>query len=343
MKAVGLYKYLNIDDPESLIDLEIPRPRAEGHDILVKVKAVSVNPVDAKVRSPKDKIETLPKILGFDSAGIVEETGNEVSLFKKGDEVYYSGSIIRQGSNSKYQLVDERITGHKSKGLTFEEAAALPLTTITAWEGMFEQMCIPIDNPELKTDKYILIIGGAGGVGSIAIQLAKKLAGLKVIATASRKETSDWCKSLGADYVINHYNNFKDELNKSGIKEVDYVFCLNNTLQHFPNAVGVLKPFGRFCSIVGLGKDEMLDMNILRGKSASFSWELMFTKSTYKTADMISQHNLLNRTADLVEKGIIKTTMTENYGILNAANLRMAHAKIESGTTIGKIVLSAGW
>ena len=239
--------------------------------------------------------------------------------------------------------MDERITGRKPKRINFEDAAALPLTTITAWEGMFEQMCIPIDNPELNKNKNILIIGGAGGVGSIAIQLARKLAGLKVIATASRKETIDWCKNLGADYVINHYKNFMDELKKIGIKEIDYIFCLNNTLHHFPNAAGVIKPFGRFCSIVGLGKDELLDMNILRGKSASFSWELMFTKSTYKTPDMISQHNLLNKTADLIEQKFIKTTMTENYGKLNAENLRKAHTKIESGTTIGKIVLSADW
>jgi len=340
MKAVGLYKYLPISDPESLIDLEIEKPIPENHDILVRVKAVSVNPVDAKIRSPKSQVETLPKVLGWDASGIVEETGNDVSLFKKGDEVYYSGSIVRQGSNSEFQIVDERIVGRKPNNLTFEEAAALPLTTITAWEGMFEQMCISNDSQESNKGKSILIIGGAGGVGSISIQLAKKLAGLTVIASASRKETINWCLSLGADYVINHYNNFSDELNKIGIKEVDYIFCLNNTMQHFPKSAEIMKPFGRFCTIVGLNKGELLDLNMLRGKSASFSWELMFTKSTYKTPDMISQHNLLNTTADLVEKGIIKTTMTENYGKLNAENLRKAHAQIESGTTIGKVVLS---
>ena len=285
-------------------------------------------------------METLPKILGWDASGIVEETGKDVSLFKKGDEVYYAGSIVRQGSNSEFQIVDERIVGEKPDNLTFEEAVALPLTTITAWEGMFEQMCIPNDNQELNKGKSILIIGGAGGVGSIAIQLAQKLAGLKIIATASRKETSEWCLSLGADYVINHYNNFSDELNKIGIKKVDYIFCLNNTVQHFPKSAEIIKPFGRFCTIVGLKEGELLDLNLLRGKSASFSWELMFTKSTYKTLDMITQHNLLNKTADLVKKGTIRSTMTENYGKLNADNLRKAHAKIESGTTIGKIVLS---
>ncbi len=340
MKAVGLYKYLLIDNPESLIEIEIPKPKPEGHDLLVRVKAVSVNPVDTKIRYPKDKIEQSPKILGWDAAGIVEEIGNDVTLFKKGDEVYYSGSILRQGSNSEFQLVDERITGRKPKNLSFEEAAALPLTTITAWEGLFEQMFIPIDNTEQTKGKSILIIGGAGGVGSIAIQLAKKLTGLKIIATASREETRDWCLSLGADFVINHYNSFADEFDKLGIKEIDYAFCLNDTGKNFPKAVEVLKPFGRFCTIIDVKPGERLDTNLLRSKSGNFSWEFMFTKSSFQTPDMISQHKLLNMTAKLVENGIIKTTMKENFGKLNAENLRKAHAQIESGTTIGKIVLS---
>lgn len=340
MKAVGLYKYLPIENEESLIDLEVPKPAAKGHDLLVKVKAISVNPVDTKIRAPKLKVETEPKILGWDAAGIIEETGESVSLFKKGDEVYYSGSILRQGSNAEYQLVDERIVGKKPKSLTFEEAAALPLTTITAWESMFEQMNVSILDQEQNKNKSILIIGAAGGVGSIAIQLAKKLAGLKVIATASRDETSEWCKKLGADYVINHRNNFSDELNKIGFKELDYIFCLHTTEKHFPAAAGLIKPFGKFCSIVAIKDGEFLDMNLFRSKSGSFSWEFMFTKSSFQTPDMISQHNLLNAAAKLVDDGIIKTTMVENLGKINAENLRKAHAKIESGRTIGKIVLS---
>ncbi len=340
MRAVGLYKYLPVDNPECLVDVDIPKPKPQGHDLLVRVKAISVNPVDVKTRAPKDKEEQAPKILGWDAAGIVEETGSEVTLFNKNDKVYYSGSIIRQGSYSEFQLVDERITGRKPENLSFEEAAALPLTTITAWEGMFEQMLIPIDDAEKTNGKSILIIGGAGGVGSIAIQLAKKLTGLKIIATASRSETKDWCLSLGADYVINHYNNFPDELNKIGINNVDFIFCLNDTGRHFPKAAEVLKPFGRFCTIVGTKPGEQLDSSLLRSKSGNFSWEFMFTKSSFQTQDMISQHNLLNKTSELVEKGIIKTTLKENFGNLNAANLRKAHAKIESGTTIGKIVLS---
>jgi len=340
MKAVGLYKYLPVDNKESLIDLEIPRPKPTGHDILVKIKAVSINPVDTKIRSPKDKIENVPKILGWDAAGTVEEIGEDVSLFKKGDEVYYSGSILRSGSNAEFQLVDERIVGRKPRTLSFEEAAALPLTTITAWESMFEQMNMPIDDKEKTSGKSILIIGAAGGVGSIAIQLAKKLTGLTVIATTSRDETSKWCKKLGADYVINHKNKFSDELQKIGVKEVDYVFCLHSTEKHFPTSAEVIKPFGRFCTIVGLKQGDFLDMSLLRNKSASFSWEFMFTKSSYQTPDMISQHDLLNKTADLIDSGTLVTTMTQNYGKLNAENLRKAHAQIESGTTIGKIVLS---
>ena len=340
MKAVGLYKYLPIDDPESLIDLEIPKPKAEDHDILVRVKAVAVNPVDTKVRSPKEKVEKNPKILGYDASGIVEEVGDSVTLFKEGDEVYYSGSNLRHGSNSEFQLVDERIVGRKPKNLSFEEAAALPLTTITAWEGMFEQMSIPVNDLKATEGKSILIIGGAGGVGSIAIQLLKSLTSLNIIATASRDKTKEWCLELGANNVINHYNDFKDEFSKIGIKEVDYIFCLNDAGRHYPKAVEVLKPFGRFCSIIGANKGEELDISLLRPKSGNFSWELMFTKSSYKTPDMISQHFLLNSVADLIEKGQIKSTINENGGKLNAENLRKAHAKIESGRTIGKIVLS---
>ena len=340
MKAVGLYKYLDINDPESLVDVVIPKPEATGRDILVRVKAVSVNPVDTKMRSPKKKVETEPKILGYDASGIVEEVGKDVTLFKKGDEVYYSGSIIRQGSNSEYQLVDERIVGKKPASLTFEDAAALPLTTITAWEAMFEQMNISSKDKKLNEGKSIMIIGAAGGVGSIAIQLAKQVAGLTVIATASRKETSDWCLDLGADYIINHHKNFEQELKRIGIGEVDYIFCLHSPESHYANTANLLKPFGKFCTIVAIEKGHNLDMNLLKNKSASFAWEFMFTKSSFQTPDMQSQHDLLCAVAEMVDKGLIKTTMTENYGEMNAENLRKAHAQLESGTTIGKVVLS---
>ena len=341
MKAVGLYKYLPIDDPESLVDVEIPEPgKPAGHDLLVRVKAVSVNPVDTKIRSPKDKVESEPKILGWDAAGVVEATGDEVTLFNQGDAVYYAGSIIRPGSNAEYQLVDERIAGQKPESLSFEEAAALPLTTITAWEAMFEQMHISVDDKTRNAGESILIIGAAGGVGSIAIQLAKKVAGLTVIATASRDESRNWCRQLGADYVINHRNNFAEELRKIGHDAVDYIFCLHTTAIHFANTAGLLKPFGKFCTIVSLEEGDTIDLNRLKNNSGGFLWEFMFTKSTAHTPDMISQHNLLNATADLVDQGVIRTTMMENYGELNAENLRKAHRQIETGSTIGKIVLS---
>lgn len=340
MKAVGLYKYLDINDPESLVDVEMAKPSASGHDLLVRVKAVSVNPVDTKVRSPKKKIENEPKILGYDAAGVVEEVGENVTLFKKGDEVYYAGSILRPGSNSEYQLVDERIAGKKPVSLTFEEAAALPLTTITAWEAMFEQMNISNRDKKQNEGKSILIIGAAGGVGSIAIQLAKKMAGLTVIASASRNETSEWCRNLGADYIINHHKNFEEELNRIGVGEVDYIFCLHSTETHFANTANLLKPYGKFCTIVSIEPGNHLDMNLLKNKSASFAWEFMFTKSTYQTPDMESEHDLLCETSALIDKGLIKTTMTRNFGKLNAENLRKAHAQLESGTTIGKVVLS---
>ncbi len=240
----------------------------------------------------------------------------------------------------EYQLVDERIVGKKPRSLSFEEAAALPLTTITAWEAMFEQMGIRPGDLNENEGKSILIIGAAGGVGSIAIQLAKKLAGLTVIATASRKETTDWCKDFGADYVINHHNNFADELKKTGHREVDYIFCLHSTANHYANTAELLKPFGKFCTIVSIEKDETLDMNLLKNKSGSFAWEFMFTKSSYQTPDMQSQHGLLNTVADLVDQEKIRTTMKQNFGKMNAENLRKAHAQLESGTTIGKIVLS---
>lgn len=341
MKAVGLYKYLDINNPESLVDLEVPDPpKPKGHDILVKINAVSVNPVDTKVRAPKAKTEKKPKILGWDAAGIVEDVGDKVTLFQKGDEVYYAGSILRQGSNSQYQLVDERIVGNKPSTLSFEEAAALPLTTITAWEAMFERMHItPVDRKNSK-DKSILLIGAAGGVGSIAIQLAKKLTGLAVIATASRDETVNWCNDMGADYVINHHQDIKEELDGIGYPEIDYVFCMHDTETYFAKTVGLLKPGGIFCTIVSLEEGNLLDMNMLKNKSASFAWESMFTKSTFQSEDIQTQHDLLNRVAGLIDKNEIKTTMTENYGFLNADNLRKAHAQLESGTTIGKIVLS---
>jgi NADPH:quinone reductase len=335
MKAIGLYKYLPIDHPESLIDVEIEKPQPSGRDLLVQVKAISVNPVDTKVRAPKENLEEAPRILGWDVAGIVEQVGPECTLFQPGDEVYYAGSIIRPGGNSEFHLIDERIVGHKPRSLSFAEAAALPLTTITAWEAFYERLGIS-HHPDGNENKTILIIGAAGGVGSIAIQLAG-MAGLTIIATASRPESIEWVKQLGADYVINHYEAFLPQLKKRGIEHVDYIFCLNSTVQHWSNMAEAIAPQGKICSIVGMG--EPVNLQLLNSKSVTFVWEYMFTRSMYHTDDMEEQHILLDRVAKMVDAGKIRTTLTECVEPINAENLRLVHQKIESGRTIGKIVL----
>lgn len=342
MKAVGLYKYLPVIDPACLVDVDVQRPHATGNDLVVQVKAVSVNPVDTKVRTrgPKDHEEPEPKILGWDVAGIVEEVGEGTSLFKVGDEVYYSGSIARPGCNSEYHLVDERIVGRKPRILSYEEAAALPLTTITAWEALFERLGIPVYQSTASLARNVLIIGGAGGVGSIAIQLAKQVAGLDVIATAARPESIAWCKKMGADVCINHFNPFRQEFEKVGIKEVDYILCFNNTEMHIQNMADVIAPQGKICTIVETKDQQPVNINLFQSKSVTLAWELMFTKSMYQTPDLQSQHALLNRVAELIEQGVLHTTLHDVVGPLNASNLREAHRRIETGNTIGKLVLS---
>ncbi len=333
MKAVGLFRYLPTTDSESLIDLEIKKPKPEGRDLLVRVQAISVNPVDTKVRKPKERVEEIPKILGWDVAGVVEETGPECSLFSIGDPVYYAGSITRQGANSEYHLVDEQIVGHKPQTLSFAEAAALPLTSLTAWEALFDRLNIPEKGNE---GTKLLIIGAAGGVGSIAIQLAK-WAGMTVIGTSSRKESSHWVKERGADYVINHYEEFVPQLKQLGFDNVDYILCLNRTEMHWENMALAIKPQGKICSIYET--DEKLNLYPLFNKSVTFVWELMFTRPMFGTPDMIKQHQILNRIAEMIDSHIIETTLNEVISPINAENLRKAHAKLEEGKTIGKIVL----
>ena len=337
MKAVALTRYLPINDPESLQDFELPKPVPEKRDLLVGTEAVSVNPVDVKVRAAKAGVEKEPKILGWDAAGVVEQVGTEVTLFRPGDEVYYAGSITRPGTNSEYHLVDERIVGKKPARLTFAEAAALPLTTITAWETFFERL--HIDRAGADAGKLLLIIGGAGGVGSIGMQIAK-FAGLKVIATASRRETREWCINLGADYVIDHRQPLKTELEKIGIGQVDYIANFSNTDLYWTAMADIIAPEGAVCSIVE--NSEPLDLNILKSKSATFAWEFMFTKSMFNTSNMEAQGALLNEVAQLIDSQLIRTTLTETVPTINAKNLRDVHERIESGRSIGKIVL-AGW
>ncbi|GAE28375.1 zinc-containing alcohol dehydrogenase [Halalkalibacter wakoensis JCM 9140] len=333
MKAVGLYRYLPISDPESLLDVEIPKPTPQGHDLLVRVLSISVNPVDTKVRRPKDRVETEPKILGWDVAGIVEETGPDTTLFKKGDPVFYAGSVTRPGANSEYHLVDEKIVGRKPKTLSYPEAAALPLTSLTAWEALFDRLGIPETGNE---NTNLLIIGAAGGVGSIAIQLAKR-ANLTVIGTASRPESTNWIKERGADYVINHYEEFVPQLKQIGLEHVDYILCLNRTDMHWDNMAKVIKPQGKICSIYET--DEKLNLYPLFNKSVTFVWELMFTRAMFGTPDMMKQHEILNKISDLIDSNVLKTTVNEVLSPINAENARKAHAMLEEGKTIGKIVL----
>jgi zinc-binding alcohol dehydrogenase family protein len=315
-------------DLASLADIELPKPVPSGRDLLVKVEAVSVNPVDTKRRADPAKADTQPRVLGWDAAGTVVAVGDQVSLFSKGDSVYYAGDVTRPGSNSEFQLVDERIVGRKPKSLDFAQAAAIPLTAITAWECFFDRL-------KVQPKKSILLIGGAGGVGSIAIQLAK-IAGLHVLATASRPQSIAWVKELGADEVVNHRENLVSQIKKP----VDYIAVFNDLDQHWPAIGELIAPQGAIVSIVGNTKP--LAMDVVRAKSASLCWELMFTRPRFQTPDMIEQHKLLNQVADWLDAGKLRGTLKETLSPINAANLRTAHAKLESGTMIGKLALK-GW
>lgn len=338
MKAVGLTRYLPLDDPNSLKDVEVPAPKPEARDLLVRVKAVSVNPVDTKVRSTVKQELAAPKILGYDASGIVEAIGSDVTLFKPGDEVFYAGDITRSGTNSQLHLVDERIVGKKPASLDFAGAAALALTSLTAWELMFERMRIDVNGTD--RGKSMLILSGAGGVGSMAIQLAK-LAGLVVIATASRPETMEWCKQLGADYVIDHRKSVKDELKGAGFERVNYIVNLVDTDGYWQLMGELIAPQGHIGCIVEPKKDVYVG-NPLKDASIGIHWESMFTRSRHKTPDMIEQHKILDRVADLIDSGKIKGTLHKTLTPINAANLREAHRLIESGKSIGKVALS-GW
>src|SRR5690606_19209216 len=325
---------------DALMDIMLPMPAATGRDLLVEVRAVSVNPADTKVRAdvvnnPNAGDEF--KVLGYDASGIVRAVGEDVTLFNVGDRVYYAGSIARPGTNSEFHLVDERIVGHMPTSLDFAQAAALPLTAITAWEMLFDRFGIaPGKQP---TEKSLLIIGAAGGVGSIMTQLARRLTPLTVIGTASRPETKAWVKELGAHHVIDHSQPIAEELERIGIPAVDYVVSLAQTLAHMDQIVRAVAPQGKF----GLVDDPaVVDIAPFKTKSVSVHWEMMFTRSLFTTKDMVGQHHLLNEVAQLVDAGVIRTTLAEQLGVINAANLKRAHTLIETGKARGKIVLE-GW
>lgn len=333
MKAVGYFEPLPLSHESALLDLDLPPPVPGPRDLLVEVKAVSVNPVDTKVRASSRPEPGQPKVLGWDAVGRVQAVGAQVTHFRPGDRVFYAGSIARPGTNAQLHAVDERIVAPAPRTLGDGEAAALPLTSITAWELLFDRLQVPRGGGH---GQRLLITGGAGGVGSMLIQLARRLTHLTVIATASREETRQWCLQLGAHAVIDHGRPLAAQLRELGHDNVDAVASLTQTSQHFDALVEALKPQGR----LGLIDDPQgLDIGKLKRKSLSLHWELMFTRSLFETADMENQRDLLTEVAALVDDGSLRTTASANLGTINAHNLKRAHAVIESGQARGKLVL----
>jgi len=334
MKVIGYYESLPIVDDKALVELEMDKPQPTGRDLLVRVKAVSVNPVDFKIRGRKQSENDVPVVLGWDAVGEVVETGSDVTLFQPGDEVWYAGAINRQGTNSEFHLVDERIVGSKPKSVTDAEAAALPLTTLTAHEMLFDRL--RVNDPVPGAAPAVLIIGGAGGVGSIAIQLLRALTDLTIIATASRPETMDWVKELGAHHVIDHSKPLAAQIEALGIGQPGFVFSTNYSGSYAAQVGELIAPQGRF----GLIDDpESFDIMPFKGKAVSIHWEMMFTRSLFETDDMQRQGDILNEVAALLDDGKIRSTATETLGIINAENLKRAHAILESGKARGKLVL----
>ncbi len=334
MKAIGYQKSLPIEDDSSLLDIELPTPKPAGQDLLVEVRAISVNPVDAKMRMRAEPPAGEYQVLGWDVAGTVIEAGPQCHHFKAGDDVFYAGSIARPGANAEKHLVDERIVGPKPTSIEYAAAAALPLTSITAWEMLFDRLAVR--RPVTGAANAILIIGGAGGVGSMATQLTRNLTDVTIIATASRDETREWVQSLGAHHVINHRKPLAPQVAALGIGAPAFVMSTTQTNSHYDDIVELIAPQGRF----GLIDDPApFDVNALKRKSVSLHWELMFTRSLFETADIGEQHALLKEVSKLIDAGTLRSTMTENFGTINAANLKRAHALLESGTARGKVVL----
>jgi zinc-binding alcohol dehydrogenase family protein len=322
---------LDLEDPRALYETDIAVPTPGPRDLLVRIHAIAVNPVDTKVRRHMAPVG--PRILGWDAAGVVTAVGDEVSLFRPGDEVFYAGSLLRPGTNAEYALVDERIAGHKPATLDFPHAAAMPLTALTAWELLFDRLGVPEGGGE---DRTLLVTAGAGGVGSMLVQLASRLTRMTVVATASRPETQAWVRELGAHHVIDHGKGLVQELKRVGLPSVTDVASLTHTDAYFPQFIEALAPQGR---IAVIDDPETLDVVPLKRKALSLHWELMFTRSMYQTADMVRQHEYLERVAALVDQGVLRSTLGEHFGRIDAANLRRAHALLESGKARGKIVL----
>jgi zinc-binding alcohol dehydrogenase family protein len=336
MRAVGFNQNQPISSETALVDIDLPMPEAKGRDLLVEIRAISVNPVDTKTRKNAVLEPGQYKVLGYDAAGVVKAVGPDVKLFKPGDEVYYAGAINRQGTNAEFHLVDERIVGPKPKTLSFEQAAALPLTAITAYETLFHRM--RVQDKVASAWNAVLLIGGAGGVGSIAIQLLRELSDVTVIATGSRPETQDWIRQLGAHHVLDHSKPLARQIAELAIGAPAFVFSITETSQHIGDILELIAPQGR----LGLIDDpkEPVDVRQFKRKALSIHWETMFARPVFQTADMIEQHKLLTQVAELIDAGKIKTTLSDVLGPINATNLKAAHALIESGKTRGKLVLS---
>lgn len=334
MKAIGFYKPSPITQADALVDLDLPTPTPGDHDLLVEVKAVSVNPVDVKVRANATPPEGQPRIPGWDAAGVVRAVGAKASLFKVGDRVWYAGAIDRPGSNQELQLVDERIVGPMPASLDFAQAAALPLTTLTAWELLFDRLQVQHADP--AQDNRLLVIGAAGGVGSILLQLARALTGLTVIGTASRPATREWVQAQGAHHVIDHSQPWAPQLKALGMDDVSHVIGLNHTESYIAQIVEVLRPEGQLALI---DDPKTLDIVPFKAKSVSVHWEFMYTRSLFKTSTLARQHDILRRVAKLVDDGLVDSTLTEKIAGINAANLKRAHALVEQGGMRGKVVL----
>ncbi|HCD06902.1 MAG TPA: zinc-binding alcohol dehydrogenase family protein [Lactobacillus sp.] len=337
MKAIGFQQHLPITDPKSLFEFELVKPTPKGHDLLVKVNAISVNPVDIGVRKNGHATLKKPKIIGWDAVGTVTEVGQKVTLFKKDDRVFYAGSFIRSGSNSEYQLVDERIVGIAPKKLSDAQAAAMPLTSLTAWEALFEQLEIDPKDKTNNHNKNILIINGSGGVGSVATQLAH-WAGLNVIASASRPETISWTTAHGADKTVNHRKDLVTEVRQLGYKYVDYILELNDLDGHWNEMAELIKPSGHIASITE--NHRPINLRKLTTKRATFAWEWMYSKSYYQTSDMITQHQILNHISHLLDEGTIKSTINKKLSPINVDKLKMAHQLVETNHMVGKVVIS---
>lgn len=337
MRAIVYKKPGPIDQPDVLADVSLPDPEATGRDILVEVKAVSVNPVDTKLRRNAPTLKGEQRTLGFDAAGIVKAVGPDVTLFQPGDEVYYAGSIVREGTNAELHLVDERIVALKPRSLDWAQSAALPLTAITAWETLFDRL--DVRKPVAGAANAIVIVGGAGGVGSLAVQFARQLTDVTVIATASRPETQAWATEMGAHHVIDHGKPLAAQVEALGLGAPAFVFSTTHTDRHFTEIVELIAPQGRFALIDDF---ETFDVMPFKAKSVSIHWEMMFTRSLFETADMAEQGKLLSEVARLIDEGVVKTTLAEVLSPIDAENLTRAHAMVESNATRGKIVLE-GW